>query len=155
MSINACIDPPRRPPGELTRGHLWQLDVIRVSAFCAVIAVHAIDVTQQPSNVVAAGALMLLQFGREVFFVLTGFVLVYAARTRTPAALSFWRRRLPTAVLPYLAWTAIYFAYSIIGPARLQPSWKGLWADIVSGNAEYHLYFLLVIMQLYVVFPRC
>jgi peptidoglycan/LPS O-acetylase OafA/YrhL len=56
-------------------------------------------------------------------------------------------------VLPYLAWTAIYFAYSIIGPARLQPSWNGLWADVVSGNAEYHLYFLLVILQLYVVFP--
>ena len=62
------------------RAHLWHLDMIRVIAFMAVIAVHSIAFTEQPANEVAAGALMLLQFGREVFFALTAFVLTVLRR---------------------------------------------------------------------------
>jgi len=141
-----------RPDSELTEGHLWQIDIVRLLAFGAVIAVHSVAFTQQPSNQVAAGALMVLQYGREVFFALTGFVLVHTAQQRTATARSFWQRRLPAVAVPYLAWTAIYYLYSVIGPAHLHPSWSGLGADVLNGGAFYHLYFLLVTMQLYVVF---
>ena len=142
-----------RSDAELANGHLWQIDIVRLLTFAAVIMVHSLAFTEQPSNTFAAGAMMLLQFGREVFFALTGFVLVHAALTRTTSARSFWRRRLPAVLLPYLAWTAIYYGYSVWGPAHLHPSVSGFWADVVDGNADYHLYFLLVTMQLYLVFP--
>jgi hypothetical protein len=58
----------RGSPDQLTSGHLWQLDIVRLLSFGAVIAVHSIGFTQQPSKQVAAGAMMLLQFGRETFF---------------------------------------------------------------------------------------
>ncbi len=138
---------------DLTKGHLWQIDVVRLLTFAAVIAVHSIAFTQQPSNQVAAGMMMLLQFGRETFFAITGFVLIYSTQRAYPGARPFWRRRVPAVVLPYLVWTFIYFFYTSVASAHGHLSWTTVAADIATGNAEYHLYFLLVTMQLYLVFP--
>jgi peptidoglycan/LPS O-acetylase OafA/YrhL len=129
--------------------HLWQLDVVRLLTFTAVIAVHAIAFTELPSSAAAGAAMMLLQFGREVFFALSGFVLVYAARSRSWSPLAFWRRRLPFVIVPYLAWTAIYWLCTPGG----RPKIGTLGVDLLDGNAEYHLYFLVVTVQLYLVFP--
>lgn len=133
---------------EKRRAHLHELDVIRILTFAAVIAVHAIAFTEQPSNRAAAGMLMLLQFGRELFFALMGFVLVYSAQHRYAGARAFWRRRFAYVAVPYVAWTFVYW---------LDGHWTGihqsLVSDLVTGNAEYHLYFLLVTMQLYLAFP--
>ena len=131
------------------RRHLWQLDVVRLLTFSAVIAVHAIAFTELPDNVAAGAAMMLLQFGREVFFALSGFVLVYAARTRSVEPWQFWKRRVPLVAVPYLVWTLIYW-WSTPGG---RPGLGVLGADLLDGNAEYHLYFLLVTLQLYLVFP--
>lgn len=130
-------------------GHLWQVDLVRLAAFSAVIAVHSVAYTHPAGDPVARGLMYCLQFGREVFFALTGFVLVYSARRRPMDALRFWRRRFPLVLAPYAAWTAIYWAVShggAGGPAGY------LW-DLVSGQAEYHLYFLLVTFQLYLAWP--
>jgi peptidoglycan/LPS O-acetylase OafA/YrhL len=135
--------------GSTAKGHLWQLDVVRLLTFSAVIAVHAIAFTELPSNAVAGGAMMLLQFGREVFFALSGFVLVYAARSRPVGAWMFWKRRVPLVALPYLVWTLIYWLATPGG----RPGLGVLGTDLLDGNAEYHLYFLLVTLQLYLVFP--
>ena len=129
-------------------GHVDEVDVVRIVTFAAVIAVHAIAFTQRPSNQVAAGAMMLLQFGRELFFALMGFVLVYSAERRYPGARAFWRRRFLFVAVPYLAWTLIYWFDAV-----LRGQHQRLVSDLVTGNAEYHLYFLLVTMQLYLVFP--
>jgi peptidoglycan/LPS O-acetylase OafA/YrhL len=133
--------------------HLWQIDVVRLLTFTAVIAVHSLAFTEQPDNRLAAGAMMLLQFGREVFFALTGFVLVYTAWNGTRRVRDFWLRRLSYVAVPYVAWTGIYYAYSVLGPQHLHPSLSVLATDLLYGGAMYHLYFLLVTMQLYLVFP--
>ena len=130
---------------EIDAEHLLEIDIVRILTFGAVIAVHAIAFTETPSNRLAAGALMLLQFGRELFFALMGFVLVYSAQRRYPGARAFWRRRFPLVAVPYVVWTLIYRA--------VHPDGQRLLSDLVTGNAEYHLYFLLVTMQLYLAFP--
>jgi peptidoglycan/LPS O-acetylase OafA/YrhL len=135
------------------RGHLHQIDIVRLLTFAAVIGVHAIAFTVPPASRGWAGVLMLLQFGREVFFALTGFVLVYAARGRRLSARAFWRKRFPVIAIPYLAWSGIYTVFHIWGPLHARLSWSTVLWDLATGNAEYHLYFLLVSMQLYLVFP--
>ena len=136
------------------RGHLHQVDIVRLLTFAAVIGVHAIAFTEPPASRPWAAVLMLLQFGREVFFALTGFVLVYSARDRTLSARAFWRKRFPVIAIPYLAWSAIYLAFhSWSLPLHARLSWSTVLWDVATGNAEYHLYFLLVSMQLYLVFP--
>lgn len=59
---------------------------MRLLTFTAVIAVHAIAFTQPPGSATAGTGLVLLQFGRAVFFALTAFVLVQSAGKRTAQA---------------------------------------------------------------------
>src|SRR5580692_7547242 len=95
------------PPSD---GHLWQIDILRLLTFAAVIAVHTIGNTGIALTTGANGTLMLLQFGREVFFTLTAFVLVYAAIRRPVSARPFWRKRFTLVLIPYLTWSVIYEA---------------------------------------------
>jgi peptidoglycan/LPS O-acetylase OafA/YrhL len=135
------------------RRHLHEIDVVRLLTFAAVIVVHAVAFTEPPASRGWAGLLMLAQFGREVFFALTGFVLVYAAAGRPLNSGAFWRKRFPAVAVPYLAWSAIYTAFHVVGPLHAHLSPATVAWDFLTGNAEYHLYFLLVTMQLYLAFP--
>jgi peptidoglycan/LPS O-acetylase OafA/YrhL len=135
------------------RRHLDEVDVVRLLTFAAVIVVHAVAFTEPPASRGWAGLLMLAQFGREVFFALTAFVLVYSAAGRPHDSGTFWRKRFPAVAVPYLAWSAIYSAFHIFGPLHAHLSPATVAWDFLTGNAEYHLYFLLVTLQLYLVFP--
>ncbi|HVV30771.1 MAG TPA: acyltransferase, partial [Mycobacteriales bacterium] len=141
-----------RDERDLTRGHLYQVDIVRLLTFLAVMAVHSVAFTQTNENEVAGGVLMVLQFGRELFFALTGFVLVHAAR-RPTRLWPFWRKRFTYVLVPYLGWSAIYIAYRQAQSWAPPLTWHGFWWDLLTGGAQYHLYFLLVSMQLYAVFP--
>ena len=57
----------------------------------------------------------------------------------------FWRRRFQLVGVPYLVWTAIY-------ELAAGDPWRFPIA-VLTGTGSYHLYFLLVSMQLYLVFP--
>jgi peptidoglycan/LPS O-acetylase OafA/YrhL len=140
-------------PSSTRPRHLWEIDLIRVLTFTAVVAVHAISATQRASNEVAQGFIMLLHFTREGFFAISGFVLVYSAIGKAIRPLSFWRRRLPLVGIPYVAWSAIYYWLTLATSAHGSWSWSTFGTDLLYGTAEYHLYFLVVTIQLYFVFP--
>jgi peptidoglycan/LPS O-acetylase OafA/YrhL len=149
---------PGAPPVPAARpaapARLSSVDVVRVLTVALVIAVHV--VAQQPGGVALAGGALLtvMHVSREVFFLLTAFVLTYSYRDRAPSRWSaFWRRRYLLVCVPYLLWSAVYFL------ADGEPLWPAGHAlarfskDLLTGAARYHLYFLLVTMQLYLVFP--
>lgn len=92
--------------------------------------------------------MMLLQYGREVFFAVTGMVLVHSAAGRPARAWSLWRRRIPAVLVPYVTWSLVY-AWSSGG----RWSWPVFGTDLLTGGAKYHLYFLVVTLQLYLAFP--
>ncbi|MGH9120773.1 MAG: acyltransferase family protein, partial [Acidimicrobiales bacterium] len=133
--------------------HLWSVDIVRLGAFTAVIMVHSIAFTERPGNVAAAAAMMLLQFGREVFFALTAFVLMYSYLNKPVDARMFWRKRFPLVVVPYLVWSAIYIVITPIVWGTPTFGWDQLVGDVFYGLAKYHLYFMLVTMQIYMLFP--
>ncbi|WP_238011244.1 acyltransferase [Dactylosporangium sp. AC04546] len=141
-------DEPRAP------AHLDAVDVVRVLTVALVIAVHVL--AQQPGGVTwSNGApLIVLHVSREVFFLLTAFVLVYSYRGRAPSRWStFWRKRYLLVCAPYVVWSVVYF---LAGDEPLRPvghALSGFANDLLTGGAGYHLYFLLVTMQVYLVFP--
>ena len=99
---------------------------------------------------------LLSHFTRYAFVFITAFVLFrgYYRRTELRAG-TFWRRRFNLILLPYLIWSVIY---SMLGYA--DNPWPGLGmavgetaAKIITGNAWYHMYFLMVSMQFYLLFP--
>jgi surface polysaccharide O-acyltransferase-like enzyme len=135
--------------------HLYEIDLLRLITFAEVIAVHTIAFTVPHRYLAAYGLLMLLHCTREVFFALTAFVLVHGALRRTgPARPGAARRRFVLVGVPYLAWSAVYVATSALTTHQSLPALLVAYAeDVVMGTAEYHLYFLLVTMQVYLVMP--
>jgi len=138
---------PARPP------HLWQVDVLRLAPMLGMIAVHVLLFTAPASSRWSGAAVIVLHVSREIFFFISAFVLTYAMSAdryafRVPA---FWRRRYPVVAAPYLAWTLLYWALlTVLGWPR-HVDVRGLGVDLLTG--WFHLYFLLVTMQLYASYP--
>lgn len=138
-----------RAPTRSSR-HLHDVDVVRFTTVLGVLCVHATSL-MLPSTETTGAALAVLHVTREVFLFLSAFVLAYSVRLPLVAR-SFWRRRFPLVVAPYVVWSAIYvLADGDLGsPVAVVARFC---RDLLSGAARFHLYFLLLTFQLYVVFP--
>lgn len=145
---------PDNSTGRPTRpGHIYAVDLVRVVTFACVIAVHTVATVNPVDSVPAGGAEMLLHFTREAFFALTAFVLVHHYRDQLPVTL-FWRRRFLLIGAPYVIWTVIYSGLALITtPLSASAALIQLGRNLLTGTAWYHLYFLLVTMQFYLLFP--
>jgi surface polysaccharide O-acyltransferase-like enzyme len=126
--------------------------VARVVTVVGVIAVHSTSILLPAGDQVAGAVLTVLHTTREVFVLLSAFVLAYSVRGRITARRPFWRRRLALVALPYAVWSAIYLlADGHLTGAGAVLSRYG--RDLLTGGARYHLYFLLLTLQLYLIFP--
>jgi peptidoglycan/LPS O-acetylase OafA/YrhL len=134
--------------------HVHEVDVVRVLTFACVIAVHTLAVTNAATNPFTGGIAMLLHFTRESFFWLTGFVLVHQYGRRHLHVGRFYRRRLLVVGVPYVAWSLIY---TVLQRVDQSGRWNTFWSDfgrnLAFGQAWYHLYFVLVSLQIYLLFP--
>jgi len=142
------------PPQQRRTGHLSQVDLIRIVPMIGVVATHSLIFTQAIDSPGSNAVLMLLHANREIFFFVTAFVLYLSTvrRSEPEPLLRFWRRRYPLVLVPYLAWTLIYWLQTQNWvPWPPGPALNLLGVDLALG--WFHLYFLLVTMQLYAVFP--
>jgi len=144
-----------RPSAGSARRHIHEADVVRVLAFASVIAVH---VTTHVNGQDPAGnaVVTLLHYSREVFFCLTGFVLAHQYFGRAYSLRRFWARRYLTIGVPYLVWTVIYTVmdWNLAGFHGSAWHWAQQFGSyLVYGKAWFHLYFLVVSLQLYLLWP--
>jgi peptidoglycan/LPS O-acetylase OafA/YrhL len=134
-----------------TRGrgeHLHYVDLIRVLTVGLVIGTHVLAVAPVAPTVLLGALGIVFHVSREVFFLLTAFVLTYSTGRKPVRWLKFWRRRYLFVGVPYLTWTVVYFfANGLPYPV------PEFFHQILTGTARYHLYFLLVSMQIYLVYP--
>jgi peptidoglycan/LPS O-acetylase OafA/YrhL len=144
----------RASPAVRARRHkLYELEVVRVLTFACVIAVHVVSHTAR-GEAPLVGVLILLHFTREAFFALTGFVLMYSQLRKPTPLHRFWPKRFLLVGVPYVVWSFIYCVVSAIGkPFELGPFLVHFLFSTLTGTAYYHLYFLLVTMQIYLLFP--
>jgi surface polysaccharide O-acyltransferase-like enzyme len=133
-------------------GHLHAVDVVRFLTVGGVIVVHATSLTAPAGSDAAGGVLVVLHVTREVFLLLSAFVLAYSARSRPLAPSAFWRRRYPLVVVPYVVWSVIYLLTGGDLGSPIHVIGR-LAVDLLDGGAHFHLYFLLLTFQLYLVFP--
>lgn len=142
------------PPARPRVAHVPSVDVVRVLTFACVIAVHTVSTTWALDDPRADAAVMLLHFTREAFFVLTACVLTHSSMDRPLPPGPFWRRRFLLVGVPYVVWTVLYAALQQVPTpvATADLPWS-LVLDLATGVGWYHLYFLLVSLQFYLVFP--
>jgi peptidoglycan/LPS O-acetylase OafA/YrhL len=134
---------------------LHQVDATRPIKQAGVISTHVLLFFAPSSAWFASGmALTLLHVSRDAFFFISSCMLAYAYADLNRHGLGrFYWRRFVSVGIPYLCWTAIYYLYTL--PTSHYGSLsKDLWAiPHLLYVGYYHLYFLLVIMQFYLVFP--
>jgi peptidoglycan/LPS O-acetylase OafA/YrhL len=135
------------------RPRIPHLEVLRLVPMLGVVATHSLMFTQPAESLGSNGVLIFLHANREIFFFVSAFVLVYSsgALSGRAAVARFWRRRYPLVLVPYLAWTFIYWIPVGGLPWPPGPALRQLVVNLTTG--WFHLYFLLVTMQLYLAFP--
>ncbi|SIS92690.1 acyltransferase [Alicyclobacillus vulcanalis] len=142
--------------------HLYEVDLMRACIILGVICVHVLSSfnVRTPNGSwmdVSSGILMMtFHFTREAFMFITGLVLFYTYYDRPFTATSFWKKRFLLIAIPYIAWTAIYILFQgtfLKGFEWTAPYLLQTFFTSLATAKQYFLYFLLVSMQLYVVFP--
>lgn len=139
------------------RPHIYELDPLRACTALGVVAVHAIyytaflnssEIGYQMQNAVV----VTFHFTREVFIFVTAFALVYVYNGRAISARQFWKKRAQGVLLPYAVWSIIYV---LINSKSLTPGEfvRNSIVGILTGNASYQLYYILLTMQFYLIFP--
>ncbi|ANU27515.1 acyltransferase [Planococcus versutus] len=149
----------------LARKHLDEVQYARVLALLGVFAVHSTSTGVVESNPESFTFIIYNFFniagkiGTPVFIFLSSFVLFY---TYYPRQLTFslfqrfYKKRLLYILVPYVVFSAFYFLFrAYLGqnfetfPAMV----KRFLIDLSAGNAQYHLYFVFVSVQFYLMFP--
>lgn len=146
-------------PTTAKRPYLHHVDLIRTTTFALVIFVHTLtSTTAEFSSMGTNGTALLFHATRNIFFALTGFVLMYQYLDRSDfRATGFWRRRIKLVIVPYLVWSVLYWIVTVMWAdgrvGEIPTSLSELWERIAWGTAAYHLYFLFVMLQVYLLFP--
>jgi peptidoglycan/LPS O-acetylase OafA/YrhL len=137
------------------RRRLDHVDAMRPVKQAGVVSTHTIVNFAPAAASVSSGAvLLLLHVSRDGFFFVSACMLTYAyADLNRDGLRRFYWRRFVSVGVPYLCWTVIYFFF-LLPTAH----YHGIAAALgglatMAETGYYQLYFLLVIMQFYLVFP--
>lgn len=142
--------------------NIIEIGIVRAVAIIAVVLIH---VTATPSYVVPWGSLSapfyllangLSMFAVPLFLLLSGLVLFYRYHDdwSLGQAFAFYKKRLKYIVIPYLIWSLIYYLYNRFASGMPFGFDVLAFAELLKwGDANYHLYFMAIMIQLYLVFP--
>ena len=140
-----------------SRTFLHELDLVRVVTALSVVAVHVtaftvVFNTTQVGAEIQNAAVSALHFTREVFLSLTALVMVHNYSKRPLKLKTFWRKRGLGVVVPYVVWSLFYVYFNV------PHTDLGYWlhtavADILTGNASYQLYYILLTIEFYIALP--
>ncbi len=157
---------PATAPSAGTRRRLDHIDAMRPVKQAAVISTHAlIFFAPLATSTTVVGLIMLTRFSRDAFLFVSACMLTYSYRsTPTVEIRTYTKRRFLSVGVPYLTWTLLYFVYTSLDSRSAFPYYAVNTAHLFSWNAlrilihltvtgYYHLYYLLVIAEFYVLFP--
>ena len=155
---NAMPQPPQSHAVARDRKpHLRQIDRLRIITALSVVAVHVLGNStflDKGFGALVAQAMFItsFHFTREVFMFLTALALTYVYYGKPFATGHFWKRRALGVLLPYSVWSVIYVL------ANVRPTSIGAFLGssalaILTGDASYQLYYILLTLEFYIIFP--
>lgn len=138
----------------MTRQRLDHVDAMRPVKQAGVVSTHSLLFFAPGAAIGVGGALTLLHVTREAFLFISACMLTYGYYDlRRSGYRRYYRRRVVSVVLPYVAWTVIYF-FVTMPTQTFHTPWDGvLHFGYLTASGYYQLYYLIVIMQFYLVFP--
>ena len=155
-SASRPIEHKLESPKKSLRPHIYELDLIRTVTATLVITVHVLFFTKvfstRRSFLLPHFALLNLTHVRAVFAFVTAFALVYVYAGKPFSGLTFWRKRSLGILLPYCFWSCMYVWFNW-HPATPDAFVLTSLKSILLGDASYQLYFILLTLQFYILFP--
>jgi peptidoglycan/LPS O-acetylase OafA/YrhL len=138
----------------MKQDRILAIDFMRVYVVMGVVAVHVLTQPIAYDKPSPATFVVLFHVTREIFLLITGLVLTYTAGSyKGWGWLRFYAKRYPLVVIPYVLWTVIYLLANQVPWHPFIPFLRVVWENLLSGKASAQLYFLIVTMKLYFVFP--
>ncbi|WP_251547669.1 acyltransferase [Limosilactobacillus caecicola] len=144
------------------RQYLYEVDLMRCIFIFGVLANHvtstftgAVDPHSFAYQFLVSTHLML-HFTRMGFMFITGLVLFlgYYHKPRVNFG-TFWYKRFKGAGIPYVFWNGFFILLTLILVTQ-NFSWSGWlseWGSAIIHGDHFYLYYILVTMQLYLIFP--
>lgn len=131
--------------------YVYSLDMVRALSILGVVLVHSVRFALVPHRPISGSLLQLIfQFGRVSFMIVTGFILAYQYRQKSPRWLEFFKRRAISAALPYVIWLVIFLSLSVpLWP--VVPFVKQYLGVLFTGDG--HLYYMVITFQMYLLTP--
>lgn len=136
---------------------LLEINILRALAAIAVVLLH---ISADPVSSLMPGSNHLfvfstlnrsLVFCMPVFIFISGLTLFYNYEHKEFKYLPFIARRLKAVLIPYLLWSLLYYAVFII-TGVYSFSFEFLMKKLLLADMVYHLYFIALIVQFYVLF---
>jgi peptidoglycan/LPS O-acetylase OafA/YrhL len=153
---DAAAGSPLEPslPVSGTRKRLDHVDAMRPVKQFGVVSTHTLIFFAPVGTGLSVGAaLQLLHVTREAFLFISACMIAYSFRDVLHFELRpYWRRRFTSVGIPYLCWTVIYFLITLHGTTGSVASRLDHLAYL-AGTGYYQLYFLVVLLEFYAVFP--
>lgn len=137
-----------------------QLQVLRLLAAFSIIIIHVTaGQVLVDNNIYLAN--QIFRFGTPIFLILAGIVISYLEHTRPSKSLkNYYKRRFLNVLIPYFIWSVIYslFTYrndliQLEFDPFIQYMVHTFPTALVRGSTYVHLYFILIMVQLYAIFP--
>jgi peptidoglycan/LPS O-acetylase OafA/YrhL len=155
-TADAAAGSPLEPsiPVSGTRKRLDHVDAMRPVKQFGVVSTHTLIFFAPVGTGLSVGAaLQLLHVTREAFLFISACMIAYSFRDVLHFELRpYWRRRFTSVGIPYLCWTVIYFLITLHGTTGSVASRLDHLAYL-AGTGYYQLYFLVVLLEFYAVFP--
>ncbi len=145
-------------PRRGTRKRLDHIDAMRPIKQAGVVSTHTLLAFAPAASLATGASLQLLHVTREAFLFVSACMLTYSyrelesGRFATGALARYGWRRFVAVGVPYLCWTVIYFFVTLPNVS------SGVGGDLghllyLTGTGYYQLYYLIVIMEFYLIFP--
>lgn len=158
VSAPAVTVPERRSDAG---ARLPAIDVFRGMAIIAVVAHHLTGLALRQAEAGSTLSTAIAVINRSLHFVVPAFVFM-TALVLTRSAMrrldlgKYYAARIRTALLPYLLWTVLYVLFRVVThqdplAALADPARWQVWLQY--GKGYFHLYFLLIVLQFYLVLP--
>jgi len=147
----------------MARERIEEVTVLRALAFMAITMQHCIAEYIYRADILPPDELMLAmlfhftRFGTPAFVFLSGVILFYNYGAGQPLRYgTFLRKRAADILVPFLSWTVIYWAAVTLysGHSLAEgAAWSALPMQLLRPTYGYHLWFILMIFQFYLLFP--
>jgi surface polysaccharide O-acyltransferase-like enzyme len=146
----------------MKRQRIEEISILRAFAFLAIVMQHCIaeyiyraDILP-PDEIMMAMLFHFTRFGTPTFVFMSGVILFYNYSSKLNYN-SYIKKRALDILIPFICWTIVYWAsvssFSMSSPFSRPSTWRELGWQFINPTYGYHLWFIVMIFQFYLLLP--